>query len=268
MKLVDILARELKVWPEGLECLSQFKSTGYIINGKGFDGRTFDALRIADETLVAGAIVTRAEWQAAVDALNAPKAVDDFDGAPDDATHYGVGQTCKFWLKRVDGHWYFINIWGCASGDWHKASDKDNEWIDSREIIARDKSTSEWSEGGLPNVGTKCVVYKGSYNLLGGQENFIGPVVTVTARFKSARGVEMACVDSGTGLGCHLFRADMCFHLPTAEEIAAEERDKAGCDLFCTINWNDGALTWEKLSNERKSDYLKAIDAGWQKVTK
>lgn len=70
MKLVDILALELKVWPEGLECLSQLKGTGYIINGKGFDGRAFDALRIADETLVAGAIVTRAEWQAAVDALN------------------------------------------------------------------------------------------------------------------------------------------------------------------------------------------------------
>lgn len=70
MKLVDILALELKVWPEGLECLSQLKGTGYIINGKGFDGRAFDALRIADETLVSGAIVTRAEWQAAVDALN------------------------------------------------------------------------------------------------------------------------------------------------------------------------------------------------------
>ncbi len=79
MKLVDILARELKAWPEGLECLSQLKGTGYIINGKGFDGRAFDALQIADETLVAGAIVTRAEWQAAVDAMNAPKVV-EWDG--------------------------------------------------------------------------------------------------------------------------------------------------------------------------------------------
>lgn len=76
MKLVDILAKGLKSWPEGLECLSQLKGTGYIINGKGFDGRAFDALQIADETLVAGAIVTRAEWQAAVDALNAPKVVE------------------------------------------------------------------------------------------------------------------------------------------------------------------------------------------------
>lgn len=91
MKLVDILALELKVWPEGLECLSQLKGTGYIINGKGFDGRAFDALRIADETLVAGAIVTRAEWQAAVDALNAPKVVDwDEFGFPP------AGVSCEF----------------------------------------------------------------------------------------------------------------------------------------------------------------------------
>ena len=97
MKLVDILARELKVWPEGLECLSQLKGTGYIINGKGFDGRAFDALRIADETLVAGAIVTRAEWQAAVDALNAPKVVEwDEFGFP------ASGVTCEFTTN--DGH--------------------------------------------------------------------------------------------------------------------------------------------------------------------
>lgn len=71
MKLVDILARDLKEWPPGLECLSQLKGTGYIINGKGFDGRAFDALEIADETHIAGAIVTRDQWQSAVYALKA-----------------------------------------------------------------------------------------------------------------------------------------------------------------------------------------------------
>ena len=94
MKLVDILALELKVWPEGLECLSQLKGTGYIINGKGFDGRAFDALRIADETLVAGAIVTRAEWQAAVDEM---KVVEwDGVGRPPE------GSVCGLWYKGCD----------------------------------------------------------------------------------------------------------------------------------------------------------------------
>lgn len=97
MKLVDILAQELKAWPEGVECLSQLKVTGYIISGKGFDGRAFDALQIADETLVAGAIVTRAEWQAAVDALNSPKVV-EWDGAGIPP----IGTVCEYqtWVNR------------------------------------------------------------------------------------------------------------------------------------------------------------------------
>ena len=106
MKLVDILARELKAWPEGLECLSQLKGTGYIINGKGFDGRAFDALQIADETLVAGAIVTRAEWQAAVDALNAPKVVAwDGEGMPP------VGSaSCEYLGAHKYDEWTVVNI--------------------------------------------------------------------------------------------------------------------------------------------------------------
>lgn len=106
MKLVDILARELKAWPEGLECLSQLKGTGYIINGKGFDGRAFDALQIADETLVAGSIVTRAEWQAAVDALNAPKVVAwDGEGMPP------VGSaSCEYLGAHKYDEWTVVNI--------------------------------------------------------------------------------------------------------------------------------------------------------------
>ncbi|MBP3934194.1 MAG: hypothetical protein J6D44_10045 [Pseudomonas sp.] len=118
MKLVDILAKGLKSWPEGLECLSQLKGTGYIINGKGFDGRAFDALQIADETLVAGAIVTRAEWQAAVDALNADKCEHSYANkigcpecgelnAPKVVEWDGVGRppegtVCGLWYKGCD----------------------------------------------------------------------------------------------------------------------------------------------------------------------
>lgn len=79
MKLVDILARELKVWPEGVSCLSQLQHNGAIINGKGYDGREWARLQIAEDTPPAGVLVTEAEWQAAVDALNAPKVV-EWDG--------------------------------------------------------------------------------------------------------------------------------------------------------------------------------------------
>ena len=106
MKLVDILARKLKAWPEVLECLSQQKGTGYIINGKGFDGRAFDALEIADETLIAGAIVTRAEWQAAVDALNAPKVVEwDGVGLPPIRK-----ESCEYLGAYKYDEWTVVNI--------------------------------------------------------------------------------------------------------------------------------------------------------------
>lgn len=102
MKLVDILARGLKAWPEVLECLSQQKGTGYIINGKGFDGRAFDALEIADETLIAGAIVTRAEWQSAVDALNALKAV-EWDGVS--LPPKGTAVEVRFACEKIGSEW-------------------------------------------------------------------------------------------------------------------------------------------------------------------
>ena len=81
MKLVDILARELKVWPEGVFSLSQLQHNGAIINGKGYDGREWDRLQIADDTPPAGVLVTEDQWQAAVDALKASEnAVPEWNG--------------------------------------------------------------------------------------------------------------------------------------------------------------------------------------------
>lgn len=196
MKLLNILAVELREWPEGVAAITQ-GTWSYALRDSSFQPiiPIVNISQIADDAgnhSYIGGAVTRAEWQAAVDALARKKYFDEVRKEIDIKRAADPGGTFVF------GH-----------------------------VVYRQHKQPEWSEDGLPNVGTKCVVYKGSYNLLGGQENFIGPVVTVTARFKSARGVEMACVDSGTGLGCHLFRADMCFHLPTAEEIAAEEREKS-----------------------------------------
>lgn len=73
MKLVDILARELRVWPEGVFSLSQLQHNGAIINGKGYDGREWGRLQIADDTPPAGVLVTEGQWQAAVDAPKAEK---------------------------------------------------------------------------------------------------------------------------------------------------------------------------------------------------
>lgn len=210
MKLKDILARELKAWPESVVRISQMTSGD--IWGALADGR-FACVGIATLADDFGMKpVLRAEWQAAVDALNAPKGKDKLHPHQRAAVEAARDHLADVRLADL------IECGGLAPAYLHL------QWIGR---AYRFEAKPEWSEDGLPNVGTKCVVYKGSYTLLGGQESFIGPVVTVTARFKSARGIEMACVDSGTDLGCQLFRADMCFHLPTAEEIAVREREDA-----------------------------------------
>lgn len=88
MKLVDILARELKVWPHSddasasqdpdkeiafFEHSDQSITTGYQSwSGNSYISRSLIALKdLASDWKTAK--VTRAEWQAAVDALNAPK---------------------------------------------------------------------------------------------------------------------------------------------------------------------------------------------------
>lgn len=76
MKLVDILARELKAWPEESHELEQNYDLK-IFSRESFKNPIILS-ELADDWLIA--VVTRAEWQAAVDALNAPKVV-EWDGA-------------------------------------------------------------------------------------------------------------------------------------------------------------------------------------------
>ena len=75
-KLIDILARGLRVWPEGYARLEQ--SMIGVVFYKVFDGvLPVGIFTISDDYRTTK--VTRAEWQAAVDELNAPKVV-EWDG--------------------------------------------------------------------------------------------------------------------------------------------------------------------------------------------
>lgn len=79
MKLVDILARELKVWPEGIRFLTQSNVDREIYDA--LDGEPdssvnslnprFDTTKRHSQEREAYPIVTRAQWQAAVEALKA-----------------------------------------------------------------------------------------------------------------------------------------------------------------------------------------------------
>lgn len=89
MKLVDILAVNLKCWPDHMTHLwISAGNTIYVKNGSfefemnGGRGKPEDYRTVS---------VSRAEWQAAVDALNAPKVV-EWDGVGDPP----VGTVCEY----------------------------------------------------------------------------------------------------------------------------------------------------------------------------
>lgn len=107
MKLVDILARELKVWPEGCGFVGQASDeTLHMNNCKNYS----DSPRWTDEKYTkaedwARSLVSRAEWQAAVDALNAPKVVEwDGVGLPPVGSEIEAGFACEefsAWHKGI-----------------------------------------------------------------------------------------------------------------------------------------------------------------------
>lgn len=69
-RLVEILARELREWPNGWIAVGQ--ACDGSLHGKPFDGRhTGEKYSVCDRYITEE--VTRAEWQAAVDALDIPK---------------------------------------------------------------------------------------------------------------------------------------------------------------------------------------------------
>lgn len=103
MKFVDILARELKVWPEGDSPLVQGSFGQVYICGGG--PIIIETCRADDWEL---GEVTRAEWQASVDALNAPKVVEwDGDRLPPTGTvceHFGTADHTNWIEVQVIGH--------------------------------------------------------------------------------------------------------------------------------------------------------------------
>lgn len=158
MKLVDILARELKVWPEGVSCLSQLQHNGAIINGKGYDGREWARLQIAEDTPPAGVLVTEAEWQAAVDALNAPKVV-EWDGVgspqPGCSIEYSIGDgwypcEVRYVLNRDDCPGIALIAWCEHLGkDQYLSNDRDHRFRPAR---TAEQVAAEEREKGIQEI--------------------------------------------------------------------------------------------------------------------
>lgn len=107
MKLIEILACELKEWPEGFDDVGQADFGALHLPGIGkFVRHTGETYTKSDDWL--NAIVTRAEWQAAVDALNKPAGpVWNGEGLPP------VGALCEYDARtKGDGkaQWFKVKI--------------------------------------------------------------------------------------------------------------------------------------------------------------
>ena len=102
MKLVDILARELKVWPIHQDLSLVQGAHGRVYQSGG--GTTAAQLPRAEDWELAE--VTMLQWQAAVDALNAPKVVEwDGEGMPP------VGSaSCEYLGAHKYDEWTVVNI--------------------------------------------------------------------------------------------------------------------------------------------------------------
>ena len=117
MKLVDILARELKVWPDGAATVDQ--------STIDLEVYAYDASKKLSSTMIFLSViaddpdeeVTRAQWQAAVDALNKPPIL---------VRHL----IDNGWLKSPSLH--------------------------LQQIGRAERKLPEWSGDGLPPVGTVC----------------------------------------------------------------------------------------------------------------
>lgn len=202
-KLVEILARELGEWPEGADfAYSSGKLARFATDA---NGTTSQYCPIRSEAEDDGkAMVTRAEWQAAVDALNKSNIV-----ALKKPSWNGEG------LPPVGIDVEFKHT-GLEEGEW-----------------------------------VRCYVV-GYYD-----GHLYGH--TSDARWSDTDGVCHLQLDEGLPTAIR-FRS-----ISEAEALAAKNRDEQTKVLYYTINHNDNPDDWAEVPAYRKSDYARAIEAGWVK---
>lgn len=214
MKLVDILARELKVWPNEYAYISHDKEVGFFASMRGGGCMS---LRISDHNFVGQKqqVVTRAEWQAAVDALNAPKA----DAQTDDAlsVRQFIGRGWRIPVYNIDE--IGIINWPRRVYSFDLAPGLRDPYVKPK----AEPKPVEWDGEGLPPVGIECEVHDCQHEYT---KQFNGQTVRIVAHHLNLRGNSVAVFETGDcvyhGLVSKNFRP-----IRTAEQIAAEKRDKA-----------------------------------------
>lgn len=252
MKLVDILARELKVWPADCDSLKQ-SFGGMVFHGNQAGIIKIARLSISDDWRKAE--VTRHQWQAAVDALKAGKEkvmVIDWSKAP---------EGFPLWLEGTNAGHRKASGWYREKGLVYEGA-HGIQWRACREgqffTVHRQPALDSWTGEGLPPAGEVCEVDGGSSADGWGRCVIRYSSADVIVFKRDERGFESFDCTGGK----YSFRP-----IRTTEQIAAEERETNSFELFSVINWNDSRDQWDRMRESRKDDYRKAIDAGYRKVT-
>lgn len=119
------------------------------------------------------------------------------------------------------------------------------------------------TEASWPLVGVDAEVFEGPC-LWRDDRDRLGLVVRILAIFKN-RLDQVICSVEREGGECFCVIPECLRPVRTPEQIAAEERERDACELYCTINWQGGVPEWKNQTVDRKNDYFKAIDAGYRK---
>jgi hypothetical protein len=238
MKLVDILARELKEWPEHTSEITQSAIDGelYLHGGADISSRLFFA---ASHDGANG--VTRAQWQKAREALISGRH-SNLDSPPVGATHYigvAVGRSKvdihSWWMREPGDNWY---LWAEPSRQWALDTPSARQ-KNLMKPIHESLRKKEWTGKGMPPVGTVCEFAGGTPCPEDPFDKDLreGMRVTIIAHFKSGDFTLAAFTFDPENTDRGMVQVEQgsfgCFRpIRTPEQIAAEEREKQKSEII------------------------------------
>ena len=161
----------------------------------------------------------------------------DWSKAPEDATHYNTGNKMFYCFSRGNYYFYALNnvdlVFGGSPEDYSDST-----------LIERPKKQEAWDGGGKPPIGIECEV----------RFNDVWSICKTLAYHQVLdTAVAVHLLNGSNSLfWCATFRP-----IKTAEQVAAEEREKAIADMM--------EVTSDGISCIGKDDALALYKAGYRK---
>lgn len=163
----------------------------------------------------------------------------DWSKAPEDATHYNTGNKMFYCFSRGNYYFYALNnvdlVFGGSPEDYSDST-----------LIERPKKQEVWHGEGLPPVNCLCETFDVDANCWVRVEIYA---------HTELMGETYACAKNGTDMFYGLAREFR--PIKTAEQVAAEEREKAIADMM--------EVTSDGISCIGKDDALALYKAGYRK---